>query len=84
MQASVLFKTPDTKRTGNVLPFVIHYDENTVKINNILKRHWNLLEQDEKLKKIWPEKPFLALQRHQNLADLLVHTALRPQHTPGS
>ena len=83
-QRDVLFKTPDTKRTGNVLPFVIHYDENTVKINNILKRHWNLLEQDEKLKKIWPEKPFLALQRHQNLADLLVHTALRPQHTPGS
>ena len=54
------------QETSPLLP----YDENTVRINDILKRHWNLIEQDDKLKKIWPEKPFLALQRHKNLADL--------------
>ena len=76
-QRDVLFKPSNARETGNLLPFVIPYDENTVKINKILKRHWNLKEQDENLKRIWPEKPFLALQRHKNLSDLLVHTSLR-------
>ena len=83
-QRDVLFKPSNARETRNLLPFVIPYDENAVKINNILKRHWNLIERDENLKQIWPEKPFLELQRHKNLADLLVHTSSRLQQTTHS
>lgn len=83
-QREILFKPPNSKKTENILPFVIPYDENKIRINHILKRHWSLITQDEKLNKIWPKKPFLALQRHKNLADLLVHTSLAPQQTTDS
>jgi hypothetical protein len=83
-QRDILSKPSNKKNTENVLPFVISYDENTVKINNILKRHWYHITQDEKLNKIWPKNPFLALQRHKNLADLLVHTSLKPQQMADS
>ena len=56
-QRDVLFKQSIAKETGNLLPFVIPYDENSVKINDILKRHWNMIEQDETLKRFGQKKP---------------------------
>ena len=56
-QRDVLFKQSIAKETGNLLPFVILYDENTVKINDILKRHWNMIEQDETLKRFGQKNP---------------------------
>ena len=73
-ERDVLSKQSNAKGKGNLLPSLIPYNEKTLKISKILKRNWKLIDQDEKLKKILARKPFLAPQRHRNLADLLVYT----------
>ena len=73
-QTDALFGNSQPKKQGRILPFIIPYDKNTVQINKILKKHWKLIHENNTLKTIWPNQPFLALQRKKNIGDILVHT----------
>ena len=64
-------KTPNNRR---LLPFVIPYDDKSKSLNKALKKYWHIIEEDQLLSSIWPKKPFLALKRHTNLRDMLVHS----------
>ena len=59
---------------GSVLPFIIPYDNRTIHIREILKKHWTIITKDKELQNIWSKTPILALQRHNNLGDWLTHT----------
>ena len=76
-QTDALFGNSQPKKQGRILPFIIPYDKNTVQINKILKKHWKIIHENNTLKTIWPNQPFLALQRNKNIGDILVHTDLK-------
>ena len=81
-QTDALFGNSQPKKQGRILPFIEYtplqpYDKNTVQINKILKKHWKIIHENKTLKTIWPNQPFLALQRNKNIGDILVHTDLK-------
>ena len=60
-QTDALFGDSQPKKQGRILPFIVPYDKNTVQINKILKKHWTIIHENNTLKTIWPNQPFLAL-----------------------
>ena len=67
------------KKTGNNtthknLPFIILYDNTTIKIGPILKKHWHIITNDNTLNQIWNKPPFLALKRNKNIKEHLVRS----------
>ncbi len=56
------------------LPFVVPFDNTIIQIGNFLKRHWHSILNDDNLKEIWTDPLFLALKRHQNTKEILVHS----------
>ena len=73
-QNDLLFKEHPNETTNNILPFVITYDETNKLIGPILKKHWNIITEEQSLQNLWPKQPILALRRNKNLHDHLVHT----------
>ena len=73
-QNEALCSTSKPQNDTKILPFVVPYNINTAKIGPILHKHWHLIETDQILKDIWSARPVLALQRNQNIKDILVHT----------
>ena len=43
--------------------------------NTVLKRHFHLLQTNERLKKAFAEPPMVAFRRLKNLKDMLVHSS---------
>ena len=66
---------------GRNLPFIIPFDNRTIKIRNILKTHWNIITEDDELKCIWSRPPILALERHKNIGDVLTNTKFTIDNT---
>ena len=50
-----------------------------------LVKHWDEIEKDETLRKLFPEKPLIAYKRNKNLKDTLVRSKLYTaiEHKPG-
>ena len=67
-----------TKTTNNRVPFVITYHPDIPNPAKIINQHWHLIEQDQKLHKIFPEKPVVAYKRPKSLRDILVRACLPP------
>ena len=73
-QNEALCSTSKPQNDTKILPFVVPYNINTAKIGPILHKHWHLIETDQILRDIWSARPVLALQRNQNIKDILAHT----------
>ena len=67
-------KTQLKTHTSNILPFIIPFDTNFLKIKKILMKHWHLIKLDPELTEVFPNPPFLAFERTTNIKDHLVHT----------
>ena len=76
-QTDALFGNSKRKKQGRILPFIIPFDKNTSQINKILIKHWKTIHGNKTLDQIWPNQPFLALQRNKNIGDILIHTDLK-------
>lgn len=68
------------KRTPQQCPqrtnLCLTYSANFPNINKILKRHYNILEQSERLKRAFPSSPGVVYRRSRNLRDTLVKSAI--------
>ena len=64
----------ENKGSETTLPFIIPFYKNVNPINNILRKHWRLIETDPELKNIMPNKPFIVYKRHKNLKEFLIRT----------
>ena len=74
-QHELIFKNkPPSNETTRLLPFTVAFDNTTIQIGAILKKYWHLIIKNENLKEIWTTPPFLALNRHKNFKDVLVHS----------
>ncbi|CAN7976705.1 unnamed protein product [Ixodes persulcatus] len=63
---------PDLQRTNLCLT----YSTNFPYVNGILRRHYNILEQSERLKRAFPSAPGVVYRRSRNLRDSLVNSRL--------
>ena len=64
----------ENKGKETTLPFIIPFYKNMNPRNNILHKHWKLIETDPDLKNIMPNKPFIVYKRHKNLKEFLIRT----------
>ena len=48
----------------------------TTQLKRALVQHWDKIEQDATLRKLFPEKPLIAYKRNKNLKDTLVRAKL--------
>ena len=64
-------------KTGNRPTFSIPFNTNTTHINQILKKHWHLIEDDPTLKILWPDIPMVAFKRNKNIREMLVCSKLK-------
>ena len=51
-QNDLLFKEHPNETTNNILPFVITYDETNKLIGPILKKHWNIITEEQSLQNL--------------------------------
>ena len=63
--------------TNIPLTFSIPYNTNTTHIGQILRRHWHVIENDPKLKILWPDMPMISYKRNKNIKDILVQSKLK-------
>lgn len=63
-------KELNQKGRGNL---VLTFGGNSPNINKILKKHFNMLQQSERLSKIFPTPPRVVYRRPKNIKDYLVH-----------
>ncbi len=74
-QHEFLFGNKMGNNTANKnLPFIISYDNTTIKIDSILKKHWHIITNDKILNQIWNKPRFLALKRNKNIKEHLVRS----------
>ncbi len=72
-QQELLFhKEMGNNMANKNLSFIIPYDNTTIKIGSILKKHWHIITDDNTLNQIWNKPPFLALKRNKNIKEHLV------------
>jgi hypothetical protein len=72
----LLNKTENTNKTNNKPIFITQYNSNTKYITQILRKHWNIIENDPTLRILWPEPPIVAYQKNTNIRDTLVSAKL--------
>ena len=75
-QNELLNKTKNTNKTNNKSIFTTQYNSNTKYITQVLRKHWNIIENDPTLRILWPEPPIVAHQKNKNLRDTLVSAKL--------
>jgi hypothetical protein len=56
------------------VPFVLTFHPRLRQLGTALRKHFHLLQMNDRLKKAFQEPPMLAFRRQQNLRDVLVHT----------
>ena len=57
------------------VPYVVTFHPRLRMLGNVLKRHFHLLQTNERLRKAFTEPPMVAFRRLKNLKDMLVHTS---------
>ena len=62
-QNELLNKTENTNKTNNKPIFTTQYNSNTKYITQILRKHWNIIENDPTLRILWPEPPIVAYKK---------------------
>jgi len=66
------------KKKTDRTPLVATYNPALNQIRQILNRHLHILNDDERLKQVFPSPPLLSFRRPRNLRDLTVSAKLRP------
>ena len=67
-----------TNRGKTPLVFTTTYNPHLKGFSRALARNWELISQNGKLSKIFPNKPIIAYRRGKNLKDYLVRAKLKP------
>ena len=62
----------------NRVRFVVRYDPRLPNLRDILCKQWNILTEDRRMKKVFPEKPLVCYQRVKNLGEILTRARLPP------
>ena len=75
-QKQLLINKKQQQQHSNILPFVVPFDKTTQSISSILKRHWHFINNEPRLKELWPATPILSLKKHPSLGDILVRADL--------
>ena len=65
-------KTTRNKKQNNFLPYGIH--EKDLKLKYKIKQHWYILQNDENIRKIIPNRPTAAFKRNITLGNILVRS----------
>lgn len=73
-------KTSHDKPQTNL---VLTHSASVPKVSSILKKHYNILTQSERLKHIFPEPPRVVYRRNKNIRDVLTSSKIRTQTTGG-
>ena len=76
-QNDLLWRDKPNKHTQNVLPFIINFVQTNKLIGPILRKHWEIIQNELILQQVWPKPPILVLKRNKNLCDHLVHANFR-------
>ena len=63
--------SPKEKNIKNVIPFITTYNRTLPNIKDILSKHWELLQINEKFRKIFEQKPMICYRRNKNLRNLI-------------
>lgn len=78
--------TADRRPPGlNYANLVLTHSASAPNVANILRKHYNMLTQSERLKKVFPEPPRVVYRRCRNLRDILTSSKVRsiPIQTTG-
>lgn len=62
---------------------VVTYSASLPNLNNILRKHFRILQQNDKLNTLFPEPPRVVYRRGRNLKDILVQSKSSPSQTFG-
>ena len=62
---------PTGKYKKNEIPLVTNYNSFAPNIGNILKKLWNIIEQNWVSEEIFPQKPMVSYRRDRNIIELL-------------
>ena len=65
---------PNTKEKKARIPMVVTYNPDLPPVRRIVNQRWNLLHEDERLKKVFKNRPIIAYRKPKNLKDLLVRS----------
>ena len=74
---SLLSYRPKPTTDKAILPSVITFHPDLPKVRNIVDKHWPIIESSDHLNSVFPQNPFMAFRRPQNLRDLLVMAILK-------
>jgi len=55
------------------------YHPDLPQIQDIIDKHWQIIETNTKLNCIFPEKPMIAFRRPESLKDILVRAKVKPR-----
>ena len=65
---------PSEKKSESRIPLVVTYNPDSRPIRKIVNNHWEIFKQDERLKKVFKNRPLIAYRKPENLKDLLVRS----------
>ena len=72
------------KNNKSRIPFVVTYHPDLKNLSSIIRKNWNLIENDPTLKKLFPTPPVMAYRRPKNIKDILVRaTVNKTPSVPG-
>jgi len=70
----------NTNQTQSIIPFEVTYHLDLPKIQDIIYKHWQIIETNTKLNCIFPAKPMIAFRRPKSFKDILVRAKVKPRH----
>ena len=66
----------------NIVPLVLTHHPSNAQIQEIIMRHWGILQFSDKCKKALPEKPLFTTRRGRNIRDILIKAKLNNDDGP--
>ncbi len=73
-------KYKDTHKSNNRTPLVVTYHPDLPPMAQIVNKHFNILQSNDKLKQIFPEPPLISYRRPKNIRDIVVRAKLPPSN----
>ena len=69
-----LLEYKEQETSSEVTPLITEYTPTGTLVNKAVHNNWHLIENDDTLRRIWPNNTVTAYKRAENLKDLLVHS----------
>ena len=67
---------PKTREQKAIIPMVVTYNPDLPPVRRIVNQGWKLLHEDERLRKVFKNRPIIGYRKPKNLKDLLVRSKL--------